>query len=522
LKPQPSHKNKSDGRRVAEVIRRVAQGLIPNEMSLRDFVLKSWHIIEPATPLELNWHHELIIEYLELAFKRDIKRLVFNVPPRTLKSIFTSVDFPAWGWTRAPWSRWICTSYSQNLATEFSVKRRRIIQDPWYQDKWGAQVKLAGDQNLKTEFENTQTGKMQSTSTGGTTTGKGGDYIVMDDPQDPRMAESEAERKSTNEFYSNTLISRLNNKKTDVMILVQQRLHAEDTTSLVLKEQGWTHVDVPILASKRRTYSFPLSNTKKVFKEGEYLQPQREGPEECAKLLKGMGSRTFDAQYLQAPTSETGNIIKRHYWNYYTSLPPKFDFVLQSWDMTFKDTSGSSFVSGQVWAMLGSKKYLLDEVHAQLNYPDSKRAMLGLCAKWPSTQAVLVEDKANGPAIIADLRGTIAAMIPVTPLGDKVVRAVAVTPTIEAGDCYLPAPAIAPWVTEYVNEMSAFPEAKLKDRVDAMSQALSRMNDLGKLLDEAREAQASNDEGHDPVTEEMGISSLMNSETEVFASAGSF
>lgn len=505
-------KKRSDAEALADVVRRVGQGMVPNEMSLKEFVERGWRIIEPATPLELNWHHELILEHLELAFKRQIKRLVINVPPRSLKSILTSVLWPAWGWTRAPWSRWMFTSYSQSLATEFSTRRRRVIKDDWYQSQWGKFVNLALDQDMKTEFENTQTGKMQSTSTGGTTTGKGADYIVMDDPQNPKMAESEAERKSTNDFYTNTLLSRLNNKKTDVMVLVQQRLHAEDTTSLVLKEGGWEHVCVQARAQARKIYSFPISKKKAVVKEGEYLQTGREGPVEYEKLRKGMGERTHDAQYQQIPTSETGNIWKRHYWNFYSVLPKAFDFVLQSWDMTFTDTSGSSFVSGQVWGMLGSKKYLLDEVHAQLNYPNSKRAMLSLVAKWPSTRAILVEDKANGPAIVADLKSTIPGMIPVTPLGDKIVRAVAVTPTIEAGDCYVPSPEIAPWINDWLNETAAFPEQKLKDRVDAASQALSRMDELALVLAGAKDAQAEREDAN----EELG-DSVFQDETEVFA-----
>jgi predicted phage terminase large subunit-like protein len=507
---------------ISAAIQRAAQAVCPEPISLREFVLKAWKVIEPATPLQLNWHHELILEHLEAAFNRQVTRLVINIPPRELKSILSSVLWPDWCWTRAPWTRWVFTSYSLSLSTEFSVKRRRILRDEWYQRHWGRSVKLADDQDLKTEFENLQTGKMTATSTGGTLTGKGGDFIVMDDPQNPQMAESEAERKQTNDFYSNTLLSRLNDKRLGVIVLIQQRLHADDTTSLVLKEGGWEHVCIQAMASQRKAYSFPVSNRVIELAEGDLIQSSRSGLAEFNQMRKAMGSRTHDAQYQQQPTAEQGNIFKRHWWRFYKDAPTKFDFVIQSWDLTFKDTTDSAYVSGQVWGVLGSNKYLLDEVHAKLDYPGTKRAMLSLRDKWPSTNVTLIEDKANGPAIIADLKGTVPGLIAVTPNGDKVVRAVAVTSTVEAGDCWLPSPESAPWVTEFVSEVAAFPEAKLKDRVDAMSQALSRMNDLGKLLAEAREAQASNDKSNDSDTEEMGISNLMNSETEVFSSAGSF
>lgn len=474
-----------DNARVADRIRQVAMSLNPNPIDLRPFVQKSWDIIEPATPLLWNWHHELFLEHIEAAFRAQIKRLAVFVPPRSLKSNFVSILAPAWSWTWAPWKRMLFSSYSQSLSTEFSVKRRRVVKDSWYQENWGNLVQLAHDQDLKTEFENKQTGKMQSTSTGGTVTGKGGDIIIMDDPMNPKMAESEAERKNANEYYSNTLVSRLNDKKTGVIVLVMQRLHNDDTGGHVLKEGGWTHVDIQARADARRTYSFPISKREQTVELDEHLQPDREGEVEWQAMRKAMGSRAHDAQYQQRPSSETGNIWKKHWWKWYRrdQLPEAFDAQIQTWDMSFKDTEDGSYVVGQVWGLKGAKKFLLDQIRERMDFPNTKKAVRSLSAKWPEALAKLVEDKANGPAVIADLCTTIPGMIAVSPMGDKIVRAHAVSPTIEAGDCYLPIPEEAPWIEEYLNECTAFPDAPNDDQVDATSQGLVRLNELGGVGD---------------------------------------
>ena len=484
---------KNPNQAIAAAIGRAAQAACPNPISLKDFASRAWRIIEPATPLQLSWHHELILEHLEMAFLRQVTRLVINVPPRTLKSILTSVLWPDWGWTRAPWTRWVFNSYSLSLATEFSVKRRRILRDDWFTEKWGNSVKLAGDQDLKTEFENLQTGKMTATSTGGTLTGKGGDFIVMDDPQNPQMAESEVERKATNDFYSNTLLSRLNVKRLGVIVLVQQRLHAEDTTSLVLKEGGWQHVCVQAMASARKTYSFPISKREVEVAEGELMHPSREGLVEFSKMRRAMGSRTHDAQYQQAPSAETGNIWKRHWWRFYKELPGGFDVQIQSWDAAFKQTPGSSFVVGQVWGLRGAQKYLLAQTRERMDYPATKKAIQAMTAMWPRALAKLIEDKANGPALISDLSGTVSGIVPIQPVGDKIVRANAVAATIEAGDVWLPDPSICgvddsgrPWVESFIEECAAFPESQNNDQVDAASQALVRLNELALTLSPER------------------------------------
>ncbi len=474
---------------IADAIREAAGSLVTREVTLRDFVREAWSIIEPATVLKWNWHIDLILDYLEAVSLGQIRRLAINVPPRSLKSDLASILWPAWDWTQRPWTRWVFSSYAQGLSTEFSVKRRRIIKDEWYQKDWGSIVRLHEDRDLKTDFENEQMGHMMTTSTDGTITGKGGDIIVIDDPQNPKMAESEAERKAANDHYSKTLVTRLNDKKKGAIVLLQQRLHKDDTTGLVLQEGTWQHLDVQAQAEKRRVYIFPVTKEKKVVEKDDFLQEEREGAAEFKAMQRSMGTRAHSAQYQQRPASETGNIWQRRWWKFYKVLPGGFDVQIQSWDATFKETPGGSYVVGQCWGLRGSQKYLLAQTRARMDYPSTKRAIQSMTALWPRALAKLVEDKANGSALISDLCATIPGMIPVQPVGDKVVRANAVAPTIEAGDVWLPDPSICekdetdrPWIETYIEECAAFPEASTDDQVDATSQALVRLNELALTL----------------------------------------
>jgi len=471
-------------------LERLARGLTIEQLSLPKFIRAAWPIIEPTRAFVPNWHIDLIAEYLTAVDMGQIKRLIINLPPRFGKSNLISVLWPAWSWTERPGIRWVFASYAASLSTKLSVDRRLLIESDWYQERWGAMFALAEDQNQKTEFSNTDRGTMIATSVGGSITGKGGDRIVIDDLLNPLDAESKAARDAANDFYARTLSTRLDNPKTGAIVVVMQRLHREDLTGYILeKETGWTHLKLPMAAEKQETVTFPVSGRQLTRAAGDLLCSERVGPDENRAMTVALGSRGAMAQLQQQPTSETGNFWKKFWWNFYQVPPAKFDAVIQSWDMSFTDSESSSFVVGQVWGMVGAKKYLLDQMREQLNYPDTKRALLAMVQKWPSAKAILVEDKANGPAIIADLRRTVSGMIPVSPIGDKIVRAAAVSPTIEAGDVWLPSPEIAPWIDAFIAEATAFPDAPNDDQVDAASQALSRLNELALVFVNAKETQ---------------------------------
>lgn len=214
------------------------------EKSLRSYVEQAWPILEPGVPFLPNWHIDYLVEHLEAVTAGQMTRLLITIPPRYMKSLLVSILWPTWEWIRDPSGRWICASYAEALAIKQSVDRRTILQSDWYQGRWGDRVRLASDQNEKREFLNTRRGHMIATSVSGSILGKGGNRIVVDDPHHVGQAESDTQREAALTFFSQTLSTRLDNKNTDAIVVVMQRLHERDLAALCV-ELGFTHVCLP-------------------------------------------------------------------------------------------------------------------------------------------------------------------------------------------------------------------------------------------------------------------------------------
>lgn len=437
------------------------------------FVRAAWPILEPVTQFSDNWHLDLIAEYLTLVRRREIRRLIINVPPRSMKSLTCSVFFPSWVWATEPHTRFICSSFADSLSIKHNLDRRTIISSPWYQSLWGNRVKLADDQNLKSEFQNEARGVMIATSTGGGITGKGGDIIIVDDPHNPLQALSDAERATALRHFDHTLSTRLDDPKRGAIVVVMQRLHEQDLTGHLLAKQGWEHICLPAVAERHEVWKFPVTKRKPVERQpGDLLWEARFPQEVLDNLKKDLGSYMFAGQVQQRPSPAEGGILKRHWWRFYEAMPERFDQVIQSWDMSFKDSKDSDYVVGQVWGRIGANKYLLDQVRDRLSFTKTVGAMRSLTERWPQAYLKLVEDKANGSAVIDTLRGEIGGIVAVNPQGGKLPRAQAGAPDLEAGNCYLPKN--APWVDAYIEEAAQFPNGSNDDQVDAWSQAMAR------------------------------------------------
>jgi predicted phage terminase large subunit-like protein len=443
------------------------------EIQLAAYIRKAWPVIEPATAYLHNWHIDAISEFLEAVTAGQITRLLINMPPRYMKSICVSVMWPTWEWITRPDTRWLFASYSGSLSTKHSVDRRTLIQSDWYQARWGSRYSLTTDQNVKTEYQNDQRGVMVATSVGGSATGKGGTRIVVDDPHNPQEALSDVQRASAITFFDQTLSTRLDDKKHGVIVVVMQRLHAADLSAHVL-EQGYTHLNLPAEAPTRTIVTLPRSGQTIIREPGAILWPEREGPPELARAKGALGSYGYAGQYDQSPSPPVGGVFQRGWWRFYRQAPARFDEQIQSWDMAFKGLTDSDYVVGQVWGKVGAEKYLLDQVRGQMSFTETCHAVETLSAKWPRATAKLVEDKANGTAVIDTLRRKVAGLIAVEPEGGKQARAAAISPEVEAGNVYLPDPALAPWVHDFIEEAAAFPRGLHDDQVDGMTQALLR------------------------------------------------
>jgi predicted phage terminase large subunit-like protein len=261
------------------------------------------------------------------------------------------------------------------------------------------------------------------------------------------------------------------------------RWHEDDLAGWLLEEakrggEKWDVVDFPAIADDGDILGR---------KQGEYLWEERFSPSEYEDTKKAIGSKLWTALYQQKPSPDSGAVFKRYWWKFYLRhagqmthetrdcviLPERLDEEIQSWDCTFKDAATSDFVVGEVWGTKSANRYLLDMVRDRMDLPDTIKAIKNLSAKWPRARRKLIEDKANGPAVIQMLHNQLSGLIAVNPEGGKIVRAMAVTPEIESGNVYLPHPSIAPWVLDFIEEASVFPNGKNDDMVDGMTQGLA-------------------------------------------------
>jgi predicted phage terminase large subunit-like protein len=441
------------------------------ERNLPAFIEQAWHVTEAGTRYIDNWHIHLIGEYMQAVNSGQIRRLIINMPPRHMKSIEATVCYPAWTWTRNPEKRFIKISYADTLSRKHNVLTRDIICSPWFRKNWGEVFALKDDVNRQNEFKNTKNGFMFSTSVGGSLTGEGGDVIIIDDPQDPDAANSEAERNSTVAFFRNKLLTRLNDPQKGAIIIIMQRLHENDLTGHILTEGlNYEHLCLPALAPERTIVNFPVSGKKIIREEGDMLNPKRFNKEVLDDLKRSMGSVQFAGQFQQTPVPDEGIIFKREWLNKrYRELPAGAQ-IIQSWDLPFKNSEASAKCAGIVMARKGAELFFVDCVNDKMSFTDSVAAIKSLTAKHPRARAKVVEDKANGPAIISFLQKDIPGMIPFNPKGSKEDRALSVAPYFEAGNVYFPDG--AHWVSDLTTDLRSFPNGRFKDTVDATVQAI--------------------------------------------------
>jgi len=437
-------------------------------------------------------------DHLQAMTEGRIRNLIINVPPGHAKSLLTAVFWPAWVWINHPEARWLFSSYREPLATRDSVRCRRLIESDWYQERWGGRYQLSGDQNQKSRFENTATGYRVVVPMGAGT-GERGDYVVVDDPHSVDEAESEAQRRSAIEWWNGSMATRVNDFATGHKVVIQQRLHEADLTGDLLSKDGYEVLCLPAEFEPERRCSTSIGWTDPREKSGDLLWPEKVKLANLEELKVTLGSYRFAGQYQQRPSPAEGGIFKRGWFRFWMpadmDLPPvqirtsdgktlvipvdrvpaEFDMVIQSWDMAFKDLATSDYVVGQVWGASKADRFLLDQCRGHMDMPATKEAVQHLSRKWPTAAAKLVEDKANGPAVIQELRHDLAGLIEVHPEGGKIARAHAVAPQAESGNIYLPHPAIAPWVETFIEEAASFPHGRHDDQVDAMTQALNRL-----------------------------------------------
>ena len=445
------------------------------------FLHRSFYDLNPQTPFFPNWHIEVMAVKLEACRLGHCRRLIINVPPRHLKSHCASIAFTAWLLGHNPAAQIINVSYGQDLADKLARDARGLINQNWYQRLFPT-TRL--QKQSISEFMTTVQGYRLATSVGGVLTGRGGDFLILDDPLKPDEAVSDAQRRAVNEWYDNTLYSRLNDKARGVIIIVMQRLHEDDLVGHVLAQEKWDVLSFPAIAECEETFGIetiwgPRRFTRRV---DDVLHPERESRETLDRLRHTMGAYNFAGQYQQTPAPFGGGMVKEDWFKHYDvgQIPDTFDQIVQSWDTASKPTELSDFSVCLTIGIKGSMIIVLHVLRKRLNYPELKRAVREQAEMHRAT-VVLIEDKASGTQLIQELVQDGCSIVHAfTPVGDKVMRLHAQTAAIENG--FVSLPREASWLAEYVHELTTFPRGKHDDQVDATSQALAWIQESRRTM----------------------------------------
>ena len=450
----------------------VFQALLRTDLSA--FVHKVFTTVSPGDRYVHNWHIDAIAYELERLVRGDNTRLMITQPPRSLKSICSSVAFVAWALGHNPRLRFVCVSYSQELAAELSRQFRMVIEADWYRALF-PNMRLKKDTG--THCVTTAGGGRTASSIGGSITGRGADIIIVDDPLKAEDAASESRRSQVIDWYTGTLVTRLNDKERGAIIVVMQRLHEEDLAGYLHEQGGWQHLDLPAIATADQMVRLSADpGDVHHRKEGEILHPERESLEMLDRMKAEIGSLAFSAQYQQRPIPLEGNLVKRAWFQWFDT-PPDREMgvqIVQSWDVAATTTQRSDWSVCTTWLIKKKTYYLLDVWRGRLEYPDLKRKVIAL-QNQHGARTVLIEKTGLGLSLYQDLKDNSPAGFPnpigIVPASDKLTRMEAETARIEAGHVLLPKD--APWLDLFLAELLGFPNGRHDDQVDSVSQFLN-------------------------------------------------
>ena len=450
------------------------------EMILRKdftgFIERSFYEINPGKNLMMAPYIDLIASRLEACRQGKIRRLVICVPPRYLKSHCVTVAFVAWLLGHNPATQIICASYAQPLASKHALECRTLMLSTFYRRLF--RTRLSPDKQAVDDFMTTRQGFRMATSVGGVLTGRGADYIVIDDPLKPEEALSETQRTNVNRWYDNTLLSRLNDKAHGCIIIVMQRLHQDDLVGHVLEQGVWDVLSLPAIAERDEEYLIesPLCSYHYYRYVGEALHPERESLSELDVMRQTIGTYDFSAQYQQNPEPLGGAMVKKEWLRYYVpeERPARFERIVQSWDTANKAGELNDYSVCTTWGEKNKHFYLLHVFRRRMEYPELKRAVREH-ARIHNANTVVIEDKASGTQLIQELmkEGVSSITRYEPPACDKIMRFHSQTDAFENGLVLLPND--AHWLAEYVHEITTFPGSKHDDQVDSTTQALAWM-----------------------------------------------
>lgn len=434
------------------------------------FLRRCMATLNPGAPFLPNWHLDAIAYQLELVRARKITRLIINLPPRYLKSIMVSVAFPAFVLGHQPHRRIFGISYGGDLSTKHASDFRSVVHSGWYRRAF---PKMRIARATESDVHTTRRGFRKATSVNAAITGLGGDIFIIDDPLKPIDAQSDSQRNHLNEWFSNTLRSRLDNKATGTIIVVMQRVHLHDLTGFLTENSDdWTVLSLPAIAEidEEIAVGDSLFHRRRA---GEALHPAHEPLAVLEKLRAEMGSEIFAAQYQQDPVPPGGAMIHRASLRYYEQAPERTyqTKIIQSWDVAAKAGLQNDYSVCTTWLLCGKLYYLLDLTRGRYEFPRLRDIALALAERF-TPNSILIEDASSGIALAQELRDANISSIRSIPVEhDKITRLWAQQAKFEAGLVLFPKG--APFLPALEAELLAFPQAKTDDQVDSISQALA-------------------------------------------------
>lgn len=464
------------------------------ELAISRLEPDSWRVDPAAFAQHLDGQHftrfryvDVLAETVRKVVEAEVTRAIIMMPARYGKTTTTSIWGPAWALDRYPWLQIVLASYGHELAAASSLAVRDILDT--HADQ--LRVKVRRDKRATGRWRTTDGGQVRAVGVGSGLTGHGGDLIVIDDPfKDWKEAHSPVTREAVWNWYKSVVRTRLQTD-TSGIIVVGTRWHEDDLVGRLLKppddseKEDWHVVRMPALAEEPDPHGKPWEQQPDPLdrKPGEPLEPLRFSVEAVHSRMRALGTYLAAGMEQQRPSSLEGGILKRAWWKHYGTRPDQWecDDWLISWDSSFDDTTtSSSYCVGQLWARKGSHAFLIDQVRDQMDYPTFRSTVVSFSRKWPRAGRVLMEDKANGPAVIKDAYGFVPGLVPRSPQGSKESRAHACAGRIEGGNVWLPDPGLneidhevdRSFVHGFIDECALFPGGSFDDQVDAMTQAL--------------------------------------------------
>lgn len=463
------------------------------------FVEKVFNEVAANSIFQDNWHIDVICFELLKIMNGEQNKLIINIPPRSLKSVICSVALPAYILGKNPKASIICASYSDSLASKLALDTRKVIESAWYKEIF-PRTRLSPNKKAVNDFETTKGGGRYATSVEGTLTGRGADYLIVDDPIKPEDANSDLIREKVNHWYESTLYSRLNDKKTGKILVIMQRIHQNDFTGYLLEiDKSFKLLRLPAIAEENEQWIVknPITNRDIVYtrKIGEALHPNREDIIMLNKTKSTVGNYTFASQYQQNPTSRGASIIKPEWlqktfktdnyrlnWHVYPKIHGKIVKIIISWDTAMKAEQNNDYSACVVMAKTDMDEYLvLDVFRAKLEFPELLKKIKNYRDEifektkylYGYKPEIIIEEAGSGFSIIQALKRDYSIRaIKIKPENDKATRLKKISYLLEVGKVFFPEDK-PEWWKDFERELLSFPNVKHDDQCDAFSQALS-------------------------------------------------